>query len=296
MIQWLMAVLTASLLGSLHCVGMCGPFVLIATGSDGANAEGSKALPVFCYHAGRLTTYLLLGLLIGSIASASEGLAGRWQIGHAASIVVGVTLLGLGFIRLWRLFKPTRTGTFGHSKFFSLWHTSIATVRQRLRTRNRSTNAYVWGLLSTWLPCGWLYVFALASATAGSLVGSVMTMAAFWVGTLPSLSIVAWGGTLFRKVNPVAMQWIAAGLMIGFGLWTLTARASIDLSSLVPVGAHDESTKRGLGTELIRNLEQVELPCCQEELPAEAQATEATSGGSVRGDSAEVPTTATAVK
>jgi len=265
MIQWLMAVLTASLLGSLHCVGMCGPFVLIATASDGSKDTGSKSLPLVCYHAGRLTTYLLLGLLIGSIATASDGLAGRWNISHAVSILVGTTLLGLGIFKFWRLMNPLRAMEVSHSKFFSFWHSMIVKVRQRVRTKNRSANAYVWGVLSTWLPCGWLYVFALASATAGSLVASMMTMAAFWLGTLPSLSIIAWGGTWFRKLNPVAMQWLSAGLLIGFGAWTVTARASVDLTRLLPDRQGSDSGAQQFDVGRIRDLQATELPCCQDE-------------------------------
>ena len=244
---------------------MCGPFVLIATASDGSKDSGSKSLPLACYHACRLTTYLVLGLLIGSIAAAGEGLAGRWHISHAASILVGSTLLVLGLVRLWRVVNPLRAMNVSHSKFFSFWQSMIVKVRQRIRTKNRSANAYVWGVLSTWLPCGWLYVFALASATAGSLVASMMTMAAFWLGTLPSLSVIAWGGAWFRKMNPLAMQWFAAVLMISFGLWTVTARASIDLTRLLPDRHHLDLGAQKLDLGTIRDLQETELPCCSED-------------------------------
>ncbi|MFM9065588.1 MAG: sulfite exporter TauE/SafE family protein [Pirellula sp.] len=275
MIQALLAVLTASLFGSVHCVGMCGPFVLIAskaTTSDTYQHPSSfaKWLPLSSYHFGRLTTYLILGLLVGTIASAGRGLAGQWGIGSATSILMGITLMALGIIRIWKL-ALQHSVMVGHSKMFVRWSEIIAGIRRKLRTQSHASNAFVWGLLSTWLPCGWLYLFALASATAGSVYLSLSMMAAFWLGTLPALSVVAWGGQWFSKISPNKLQWFSAFLLIGFGFWTLTSRSSIDLSSLVP---QNPSNLSGEGNQVHSILDSVEaiqdtpLPCCSEETGA----------------------------
>lgn len=290
MIELLLAVMTASLFGSLHCVGMCGPFVLIATSSvssatslESPRAQGiwgafglPKVLPLVCYHLGRLTTYLILGTLIGSIASASQGLAGRWGIGQAASLIVGTVLLAIGMLRLWSLFRASDQGV-KHSKSMALWHAMIARIRVRIKTKRPTLNAYVWGFLSTWLPCGWLYLFAIASGAAGSILASMAMMGAFWLGTLPSLSAVAWGGRWLRRIDPKAMQWMAALLLIGFGLWTLSSRASIDLSGIdlsgIDLSRFDAQGRPSISTQgtgpkpsldaaAIESLEAIELPCC----------------------------------
>jgi len=288
MIELLLAVLTASLFGSLHCVGMCGPFVLIATSlvSSASSLESPRAqgiwggfgipklFPLVCYHLGRLTTYLILGLLIGSIASASQGLAGRWGIGQAASLIVGTVLLAIGMLRLWKLFRASAQGIV-HSKSMALWHAMIARIRVRIKTKRPTLNAYVWGFLSTWLPCGWLYLFAIASGAAGSVLASMAMMGAFWLGTLPSLSAVAWGGRWLRRIDPKAMQWVAALLLIGFGLWTLSSRASIDLSGIdlsrfdvqgrPSISTQGSGPKPSIDAAVIESLEAIELPCCSAE-------------------------------
>jgi len=272
MIQALLAVFTASLLGSVHCVGMCGPFVLIAskatTNSNHQHPSSlTKWLPLASYHFGRLTTYLILGLLVGTIASAGRGLAGQWGIGSATSILLGITLMALGLIRIWKL-ALQHSVMVGHSSMFVRWSEIIARVRRKLRTQSNAINAFSWGLLSTWLPCGWLYLFALASATAGSVYLSLTMMGAFWLGTLPALSIVAWGGQWFSKISPNKLQWFAAFLLIGFGFWTLTHRSSIDLSGLVRQNPSNLSGEGNQVPSLFESLESIQdtpLPCCSEE-------------------------------
>jgi len=272
MIQALLAVFTASLLGSVHCVGMCGPFVLIASkATTNSNHQHpsrlTKWLPLASYHFGRLATYLILGLLVGTIASAGRGLAGQWGIGSATSILLGITLMALGFIRIWKL-ALQHSVMVGHSSMFVRWSEIIARVRRKLRTQSNAINAFSWGLLSTWLPCGWLYLFALASATAGSVYLSLTMMGAFWLGTLPALSIVAWGGQWFSKISPNKLQWFAAFLLIGFGFWTLTHRSSIDLSSLVRQNPSNLSGEGNQVPSLFESLESIQdtpLPCCSEE-------------------------------
>jgi len=268
MIQALMAVFTASLLGSIHCVGMCGPFVLIATRPTLSPTEPNthnfyQWVPLASYHLGRLVTYLALGLLVGSIASAGQGIAGQWGIGQATSIVLGSTLVLLGFVKVWKLaFK--NQAMIVHSTLFLRWSEMIARLRRKTQTQSRVTNAFLWGLLSTWLPCGWLYLFALASATAGSVYSSLLMMGAFWLGTLPALSVVAWGGSWFAKIQPNALQWFAACLLIGLGFWTLTSRAWVDLSSLAPENHRVLMDDPSDVSSIIESIETTPLPCCSE--------------------------------
>jgi sulfite exporter TauE/SafE len=272
MIEALLAVFTASLLGSVHCVGMCGPFVLIASKATSSPtyqkpSRLTKWLPLVSYHFGRLTTYLILGLVVGTIASAGRGLAGQWGIGSAISILLGTTLMILGGVRIWKLARMD-SATIGHSQIFIRWSEIIAKIRRGVRTQSIASNAFVWGLLSTWLPCGWLYLFALASATAGSVSSSLSMMATFWLGTLPALSLVAWGGQWFGKLSPNALQWLAALLLIGFGFWTLTSRSSIDLSSLVPRNPSGLSGESSHAPSVLDSLEAIQdtpLPCCSED-------------------------------
>lgn len=307
MTQLLVAVFVASVLGSAHCVGMCGPFVLLATGVSKSRRESSslakdshtavadpkvggldetctpsksekrflgesaqRAIRVCCYHAGRLTTYLILGVVMGAIGAATNGLAGYWGYANVAARVVGAVMIVLGIVRLAQWFQA-RQRTVQHSVLSIRWSQWVASIRKRMPMQSPYKAAYSWGLVSTWLPCGWLAIFAIAAAGAGGIPQSMAMMAAFWVGTLPLLSLVALGANM---LGPAVQRWIqpsVACVLIAFGIYTATSRASIDLGSLQGMARVDRSDVREPSTngepiidiETLNVLTSQELPCCE---------------------------------
>ena len=72
-------VFLASLLGSLHCVGMCGPFALLA--SSNPRGRSAAVVPTMAYSLGRLITYSVIGLIFGGLGMAiNRGSAiNQWQ-------------------------------------------------------------------------------------------------------------------------------------------------------------------------------------------------------------------------
>ncbi|MBM3963602.1 MAG: sulfite exporter TauE/SafE family protein [Planctomycetes bacterium] len=307
MTQLLVAVFVASILGSAHCVGMCGPFVLIATGVSKSRRESlspakdshaavsdpsvgglgethaasksekrflgessQRAVRVCCYHAGRLTTYLILGVVMGAIGAATNGLAGYWGYANVAARVVGAVMIVLGVVRLTHWLQASQR-TVQHSVLWIRWSQLVASIRKRMPMQSPYSAAYSWGLVSTWLPCGWLAIFAIAAAGAGGIPQSMAMMAAFWVGTLPLLSLVALGVDM---LGPAVHRWIqpsVACVLIAFGIYTATCRASIDLGSLRGVARVDRSDVREPSThgesmidvESLKVLSSQELPCCE---------------------------------
>ncbi|RMF85708.1 MAG: sulfite exporter TauE/SafE family protein, partial [Planctomycetota bacterium] len=88
------AVFVASLLGSLHCAGMCGPFVAFAVGADAGRTGG--AWRHVAYHGGRLVTYSLLGVAAGALGAALD-LGGAWVgVQRTAAIVAGAIMVLFG--------------------------------------------------------------------------------------------------------------------------------------------------------------------------------------------------------
>ena len=79
-----LGVLTASLLGSMHCAGMCGGFVCFyATGADGrAGGTGSHV----AYNVGRLVSYLVLGLLAGVLGQGLDRVGGLVGLSRGAAV------------------------------------------------------------------------------------------------------------------------------------------------------------------------------------------------------------------
>jgi sulfite exporter TauE/SafE len=248
-----MAVLVASLLGSLHCVGMCGPLALWATGG------GMRHRAVVAYHLGRLTTYWSAGLaagVLGSAVSIGGELAGYQSL---AAKVAGFLLVIVGVVRLASLhpmFRPAATaGSSSPSRLTALLHAA----KPMIAGRGPAARAYLGGLLTTWLPCGWLYLFVLVAAGTGNIASALLVMTAFWLGTLPALTTLVFGArTLiprFRTALPIA----ASVLLIVTGLYTATGRAAADLSSMVaPQDLVDDPSP----TSLVP-LKDEPLPCCQ---------------------------------
>ena len=258
--MWMFAVAIAgaSLVGSLHCVGMCGPFALWATGSN-------RTAKVVCsYHLGRLTTYLSAGLaggLIGSTLTISGQFAGFQALAAklcgSALIIVGVVQL-LQRVGWWGARKIDAAGDAKPSRIAQL----LQAARPLIASKGPMSRAYLGGLLTTWLPCGWLYVFVLAAAGTGDVLSSLIVMTAFWLGTLPALTGLVYGvnslAIKFRAAIPV----ITSLLLIVSGLYTATGRAAADLSSLNASDINAVSNTVESASQVVKELGQQPLPCC----------------------------------
>ena len=185
------------LVGSLHCVGMCGPLALAVP-----VVAGQRALSRAIYHAGRIATYAAVGALAG-LAGESLRLAG-WQQG--LSIALGLLLLaGLAF-------HWSRPMTAGLHRLKSIFGSLL---------RRRSFGAlFALGLANGLLPCGLVYVAAAAAAATGHLTQAAGCMAAFGAGTLPAMLAVPWLGSHLaprlpiKNLIPLSILTVAALLIL----------------------------------------------------------------------------------
>lgn len=233
------------------------------------------------YHLGRLTTYLILGAIVGAIGAAVDGVAGWWGIAAMAARALGAAMVVMGVARMWRwMFQ--RRAPIVHSDWWQGWTQGLIGLRKRFSGRSAIGAAYSWGLISTWLPCGWLYVFAMAAATTGSIRASMLLMAAFWVGTLPLLSGLALGAHASGVSLQRWFQPIAAMVLIAFGSYTCIARSAVDLSNLSQsiqgslnaakaTGGHSSGTTP-LQPEGLKKLTESKLPCCESDSEGDANA------------------------
>lgn len=239
MFPLIIAVLTASVLGSTHCVGMCGAFVAFAVaGNDLANPGAprplaSRALLNAAYNLGRLVTYLTLGSIAGAIGSAIDLGGGMLGVQRAAAIAAGAIMVGFGIVAVLRHMgvhvprmplpkRMTELAKVAHAKAFEL---------------SPLARAGMVGLLTTLLPCGWLYAFVITAAgTAHPLYGAI-TMLAFWLGTLPVLAALGLGiqsltGRLRRHLPLVTSL-----ALVAVGIWTLMGRLTAPALAARPVVA-----------------------------------------------------------
>jgi sulfite exporter TauE/SafE len=214
----LVPVAAASLLGSVHCAGMCGGFVAIVGEGTSGKARWISQLG---YNGGRLLSYTVLGALAGALGRAIDLAGSAAGIGRIAALVSGSIMI------LWGMGALLETQ--GVRVFRGRW-TLPKGVTDALASVRRLPAAWrglILGLSTTLLPCGWLYAFAVTAAGTASPSHGALLMAAFWCGNLPVLlglgmALTAIAGRLRRHL-PV----LSAGLIFGVGLFTVSARANL---------------------------------------------------------------------
>ncbi|MFO0861669.1 MAG: sulfite exporter TauE/SafE family protein [Phycisphaerales bacterium] len=226
------AVLTASLLGSAHCAGMCGAFAAFAvTPKPGPNIASKAALNV-AYNGGRLITYSALGLAAGSFGALFDFGGALLGIQRAAVVGAAVFMIGFALLAILRQFGFATK----HLPIPSALTSFVRAAHARAFDLSPIRRALAVGMLTTLLPCGWLYAFVITSAgTANPFLGAA-TMAVFWLGTLPVMAAIGFGvqfltGQLRRHL-PLATNL----LIIGVGMWMLAGRivAPAQQARLIP--------------------------------------------------------------
>lgn len=201
------------LLGSLHCLGMCGPIALSLPVHQMPSTQ--KYLNVLLYNIGRAFTYAGMGALMGAFGTSLQ-LFG-WQ--QKLSILAGVLMLVMGGIYLWR---PQWLSTHRWSSFVS------RSLGRQLQKDKSYLTFFGIGILNGLLPCGMVYMALVTAFATGSILGGSMVMFFFGLGTLPlmaSLMISAqWVQprfkNLFKKIMPtwvivMAVLMILRGLNLG---------------------------------------------------------------------------------
>ncbi|HED53701.1 MAG TPA: sulfite exporter TauE/SafE family protein [Phycisphaerales bacterium] len=220
------AVLVASVLGSLHCAGMCGAFVAMAVGLEDDSAPSRLKLQV-AYNSGRLVVYMLIGAVFGFAGRAIDFGGEAVGLHRAAVLLAAGTMIVMGTLSLLRIAgvripRPPAPG-FMSSAFIRAHRLASAFSPVR--------RALIIGLMTGLLPCGWLYAFALVAAGTASPIAGAITMGVFWIGTLPILIAIGTGvqalsGALRRAV-PVMM----AVVIVTMGVLTAIGRVGMPMPS-----------------------------------------------------------------
>ncbi|SNS96862.1 hypothetical protein SAMN06265795_110115 [Noviherbaspirillum humi] len=226
------------LLGSVHCVGMCGGIVGALSAAGGkrripiAVAGGSAALSqaaafddalrVVSYNAGRLASYATAGAIAGGFSAGARALgllsvvqtAGYWL----ASLML--VALGLTLMNVWQgLSHIERLGRV-------LWR-RIQPLTRHFLPMDTPLRAFALGGLWGWLPCGMVYSMLTTAMLSGSAASGAAIMLAFGAGTLPMLFSLGMFGARLQAWTRSPRVRLAAGLLVlGFGLLGLARAAT----------------------------------------------------------------------
>lgn len=199
---WWLAALTTGVVGSLHCVGMCGPLAMALP--IGRLPRPKRGLAVGLYHTGRITAYAGLGLLMGTIGQGLL-LAG---LQRPVSIMAGLFLL------VWTLMNR---GKFPGLTMSRATRRVIHPMTRFLSSPTLRAFAGL-GFLNGLLPCGFVYVALTGAITTGNAATGAVYMLLFGLGTVPALLAVRFLPDLLpmalRRRVTLAMPVVTVGLAL----------------------------------------------------------------------------------
>lgn len=198
------------LVGSLHCLGMCGPLAMALP--LGSRSTAGRLYGGLLYNLGRIVTYTWLGLVLG--------LAGGFLITPRVQSAVSVAF---GAVILLYLLVPAGIKKSVVKKspaqgFFLGLHRQMG----RLLSAKTNRSFFGIGLLNGLLPCGMIYLALTTSFLTGGVLSGGLFMAAFGAGTLPAMLAAVFFGSYInqqvrlklRKAVPVFLACMAALLVL----------------------------------------------------------------------------------
>ncbi|QRM89871.1 sulfite exporter TauE/SafE family protein [Lacinutrix sp. WUR7] len=187
------------LLGSFHCVGMCGPIAFMLP-VDRSNST-KKVIQIFTYHFGRLLAYSLIGLFFGLVGKSLYIFGLQQQL----SIFIGVLMIVVVLI-------PVQT--FNKYNFSKPIYKIISKVKSSLGKALKKKTADTFltiGFLNGFLPCGLVYMAIFASLAMPNVWQGSLYMALFGLGTIPLMTSAIYLG---KFLNTKMKQRIQKGIPI----------------------------------------------------------------------------------
>ena len=220
--------LIMGVVGSLHCIGMCGPLAMALP--MGNRTSGRRLYGGLLYNTGRILTYTWLGLALG--------LAGDFlvtpKIQSTLSLLFGVAIL------VYLVLPERLKKNLGHPSTAPGFFIYLRKQLGKMLSSPTNQSIFGIGLLNGLLPCGMIYLALTSSFLTGNILKGGLFMAAFGAGTFPAmLAAVFFGSYLnqhirlnLRKTIPVFLACMAALLVLrGLNLGIPYISPSLPISS-----------------------------------------------------------------
>jgi len=205
--------ISLGLLGSFHCIGMCGPIALALPVHQSSPLR--KVVAILLYNAGRIITYSLLGFLFGMIG---QGFA-VFGLQQVLSVTLGV------FILLSVILPKSFVSRLGAAKKMMPLLGRLKAGLSDLFSKRNLFSLFSIGVLNGLLPCGLVYMAIAGAVSTGRIADSVLFMALFGMGTVPVMLSLSWFSNMvsvksrnsIRRTMPYLVS-VMAVLMIVRGL------------------------------------------------------------------------------
>lgn len=209
------------ILGSFHCLGMCGPIAFMLP-VDRTN-KVKQFLQILSYHLGRLTTYSIIGLLFGFLGKGFKFFGFQQQLSIFTGVLMILTII------LPKLFQKIKI-TQSVSKLVMKLKSALG---KELKNKRNDT-FFTIGFLNGYLPCGLVYMAVLgAIATSNSLTGGLY-MFLFGLGTIPLMSVVVYLGNFANGVFRKRIQKVIPIAVVIIGTLFILRGLNLDIPYISP--------------------------------------------------------------
>ena len=215
----LTAAFVAGFAGSGHCAGMCGPIVGLFESSPAGGLQ--PAVRRVGYQLGRLGFYAALGIAAGALSAFALSIVPVRTGALALRLLAGLVLLTIGM----KLLLGERGGSWLDGVGRAVWK-RLSPLARHVLPMDRVAKAVAVGFIWGAIPCGLVYATLGLAAAGGSAAAGGAVMAAFWLGTVPTLSAIGAGARATFNARYRRLAGIAT-----------IAVACVSLALLLPIGA-----------------------------------------------------------
>lgn len=217
----LLSAIIFGLLGSFHCIGMCGPIAFMLP-VDRSN-KAKQVFQISSYHLGRLTTYSIIGLLFGLLGKGFQFFGFQQQI----SIITGVLMILV--IILPKLFQKIKiaqsiTKLVGKVKF---------ALGKELKKKGNDT-FFTIGFLNGFLPCGLVYMAVLGAISTQNALSGSLYMFLFGLGTIPLMSAVVYAGNFTNQLFRKRIQQLIPIVVVAIGVLFILRGMGLNIPFISP--------------------------------------------------------------
>lgn len=202
----LFSALIFGLLGSFHCIGMCGPIAFMLPVSR--NNKLKKVFQILLYHGGRLMAYSIIGLIFGMLGK-SLNLFGLQQYLSVATgvVMIGVVIIPLQKFRKYNLSTPLTRGI-GKIK---------SSLGAALKRKTPDTFLTI-GFLNGFLPCGLVYMAVFGAVASGNIMEGSLYMLLFGVGTIPLMTTAVYFSGFLTQIMRKRIRQLIPVFVAAIGL------------------------------------------------------------------------------
>lgn len=228
-----LSALILGLMGSLHCIGMCGPIAFMLPVDRKSNYR--KALQVSIYHFGRLLAYGTIGMVFGFIGKSLY----IFGVQQKLSILIGIIMIALVLI------------PFVHLSSLSISkpiYRIISKLKDKLgfALKSKSNDAFLTiGFLNGFLPCGLVYMALLGAMAMANPIQGSFYMILFGLGTVPLMTMAVYFSSAIKQNTMRKVKKLIPVFIVIIGILFILRGLGLGIPYVSP-----QATKEVVSTEL----------------------------------------------